>query len=69
MKKEKLQNVGLILSFIGNIVMISTTPFVGIESDNVYWVKGTGAVILLIGIIFLFAFWIAKRKEARLPKN
>ena len=69
MKKEKLQNLGLILSILGNVIMISTAPFAGIEISHVYLMKGIGGAILLAGVIFLFAFWIAKRKEARLPKK
>jgi hypothetical protein len=69
MKKEKRQNLGLILSIFGNVIMISTAPFAGIETNNVYLVKGIGGSVLLLGVIFLFSFWFAKRKEAHFSRK
>ncbi len=68
-EKEKFRNLGMVLGIAGNVIILATAPFAGIETDNVYLVKGIGTGILLIGILSLSVFWIRKRKDVNLQKK
>jgi type II secretory pathway component PulM len=69
MQKEKFKNLGYLVGFVGNLIMIFTYAWTGIETRQVYLVRGVGAAIVLAGTISLFYSWILKRKEQSSTKT